>query len=232
MFRFFVLSLSGKKKDMMQLRTYFSWIFCLILLSIAGNGQAQEAQAILDQAAQAYEQSNGIKANFAIHSVVPQQNISESFEGVINMKGDKFKLETPDMITWYNGETQWVYLMRNEEVNVSTPSGDELQLTNPAVLLRQYKKGFAVQYKGRSTTRQAKSAYDITLTPKKKSDIQQVDLQIEKVSHIPAAITITDKNGATVSIHISKWETGKNQADSFFSFNESDYPDAEVIDLR
>lgn len=232
MFRFFILSLSGKKKGMMQLRTYFSWIFCLILLSIAGNGQAQEAQAILDQAAQAYEQSNGIKANFAIHSVVPQQNISESFEGVINMKGDKFKLETPDMITWYNGETQWVYLMRNEEVNVSTPSGDELQLTNPAVLLRQYKKGFAVQYKGRSTTRQAKSAYDITLTPKKKSDIQQVDLQIEKVSHIPAAITITDKNGATVSIHISKWVTGKNQADSFFSFNESDYPDAEVIDLR
>lgn len=232
MFRFFVLSLSGKKKGMMQLRTYFSWIFCLILLSIAGNGQAQEAQAILDQAAQAYEQSNGIKANFAIHSVVPQQNISESFEGVINMKGDKFKLETPDMITWYNGETQWVYLMRNEEVNVSIPSGDELQLTNPAVLLRQYKKGFAVQYKGTSTTRQAKSAYDITLTPKKKSDIQQVDLQIEKVSHIPAAITITDKNGATVSIHISKWETGKNQADSFFSFNESDYPDAEVIDLR
>lgn len=232
MFRFFVLSLSGKKKDMMQLRTYFSWIFCLILLSIAGNGQAQEAQAILDQAAQAYEQSNGIKANFAIHSVVPQQNISESFEGVINMKGDKFKLETPDMITWYNGKTQWVYLMRNEEVNVSTPCGDELQLTNPAVLLRQYKKGFAVQYKGTSTTRQAKSAYDITLTPKKKSDIQQVELQIEKVSHIPAAITITDKNGATVSIHISKWETGKNQADSFFSFNESDFPDAEVIDLR
>lgn len=232
MFRFFVLSLSGKKKGMMQLRTYFSWIFCLILLSIAGNGQAQEAQAILDQAAQAYEQSNGIKASFAIHSVVPQQNISESFEGIIHMQSDKFKLETPDMITWYNGETQWVYLMRNEEVNVSTPSGDELQLTNPAVLLRQYKKGFAVQYKGTSTTRQAKSAYDITLTPKKKSDIQQVDLQIEKVSHIPAAITITDKNGATVSIHISKWVTGKNQADSFFSFNESDYPDAEVIDLR
>lgn len=232
MFRFFVLSLSGKKKGMMQLRTYFSWIFCLILLSIAGNGQAQEAQAILDQAAQAYEQSNGIKASFAIHSVVSQQNISESFEGIIHMQSDKFKLETPDMITWYNGETQWVYLMRNEEVNVSTPSGDELQLTNPAVLLRQYKKGFAVQYKGTSTTRQAKSAYDITLTPKKKSDIQQVDLQIEKVSHIPAAITITDKNGATVSIHISKWETGKNQADSFFSFNESDYPDAEVIDLR
>lgn len=216
----------------MQLRSYFTWICCLILIGFTGKAQAQDAQAILDKAAQMYEQSNGIKANFAIHSVVPQQNISESFEGIIEMKGDKFKLETPDMITWYDGQTQWVYVMRNEEVNVSTPSGDELQLTNPAVLLRQYKKGFSVQYKGTSTTRQAKSAYDITLIPKKKSDIQQIDLQIEKMSNIPAAITITDKNKATVSIYISKWETGKNQADSFFSFNESDYPDAEVIDLR
>ncbi len=216
----------------MQLRSYFTWICCLILIGFTGKAQAQDAQAILDKAAQMYEQSNGIKANFAIHSVVPQQNISESFEGIIEMKGDKFKLETPDMITWYDGQTQWVYVMRNEEVNVSTPSGDELQLTNPAVLLRQYKKGFSVQYKGTSTTRQAKSAYDITLIPKKKSDIQQIDLQIEKMSNIPAAITISDKNKATVSIYISKWETGKNQADSFFSFNESDYPDAEVIDLR
>lgn len=216
----------------MQIRSYFTWICCLILIGLTGNVQAQDAQAILDKAAQMYEQSNGIKANFAIHSVVPQQNISESFEGIIEMKGDKFKLETPDMITWYDGQTQWVYVMRNEEVNVSTPSGDELQLTNPAVLLRQYKKGFSVQYKGTSTTRQAKSAYDITLIPKKKSDIQQIDLQIEKMSNIPAAITITDKNKATVSIYISKWETGKNQSDSVFSFNESDYPDAEVIDLR
>ena len=216
----------------MQIRSYFTWICCLILIGFTGKAQAQDAQAILDKAAQMYEQSNGIKANFAIHSVVPQQNISESFEGIIEMKGDKFKLETPDMITWYDGQTQWVYVMRNEEVNVSTPSGDELQLTNPAVLLRQYKKGFSVQYKGTSTTRQAKSAYDITLIPKKKSNIQQIDLQIEKMSNIPAAITISDKNKATVSIYISKWETGKNQADSFFSFNESDYPDAEVIDLR
>lgn len=216
----------------MQLRSYFTWICCLVLIGFTGKAQAQDAQAILDKAAQMYEQSNGIKANFAIHSVVPQQNISESFEGIIEMKGDKFKLETPDMITWYDGQTQWVYVMRNEEVNVSTPSGDELQLTNPAVLLRQYKKGFSVQYKGTSTTRQAKSAYDITLIPKKKSDIQQIDLQIEKMSNIPAAITITDKNKATVSIYISKWETGKNQSDSVFSFNESDYPDAEVIDLR
>ena len=203
---------------------------CLSLIPAKAH-QTPDARKILDETASLFTSKGGVKATFKADNFT-EGNLQGSATGTMCIQGNKFQMTTPDMITWYNGETQWIYLMRNEEVNVSTPSGDELQLTNPAVLLRQYKKGFAVQYKGTSTTRQAKSAYDITLTPKKKSDIQQVDLQIEKVSHIPAAITITDKNGATVSIHISKWETGKNQADSFFSFNESDYPDAEVIDLR
>lgn len=208
------------------------WTVALCLSLIPAKAQqTPDARKILDETASLFTSKGGVKATFKADNFT-EGNLQGSATGTMCIQGNKFQMTTPDMITWYNGETQWVYLMRNEEVNVSTPSGDELQLTNPAVLLRQYKKGFAVQYKGTSTTRQAKSAYDITLTPKKKSDIQQVDLQIEKVSHIPAAITITDKNGATVSIHISKWETGKNQADSFFSFNESDYPDAEVIDLR
>lgn len=208
------------------------WTVALCLALIPAKAQqTPDARKILDETASLFTSKGGVKATFKADNFT-EGNVQGSATGTMCIQGNKFQMTTPDMITWYNGETQWIYLMRNEEVNVSTPSGDELQLTNPTVLLRQYKKGFAVQYKGTSTTRQAKSAYDITLTPKKKSDIQQVDLQIEKVSHIPAAITITDKNGATVSIHISKWETGKNQADSFFSFNESDYPDAEVIDLR
>lgn len=207
------------------------WTVALCLSLIPAKAQqTPDARKILDETASLFTSKGGVKATFKADNFT-EGNLQGSATGTMCIQGNKFQMTTPDMITWYNGETQWVYLMRNEEVNVSIPSGDELQLTNPAVLLRQYKKGFAAQYKGTSTTRQAKSAYDITLTPKKKSDIQQVDLQIEKVSHIPAAITITDKNGATVSIHISKWETGKNQADSFFSFNESDYPDAEVIDL-
>ena len=145
-------------------------VFVISFIWIAFVASAQNASEILDKAAQVYEQSQGIKANFSLHTSIPQQGVSESFEGTIQMRGDKFKLETPDMITWYDGSTQWAYVLRTEEVNVSTPGGDELQVTNPAVLLRSYKKGFKVAYRGTSTTRQAKSAYDIVLTPKGKSD--------------------------------------------------------------
>lgn len=208
----------------------FLLIFSFI--GIALMTSAQNASEILDKAAQAYEQSQGIKANFSLHTSIPQQGVSESFEGTIQMRDDKFKLETPDMITWYDGSTQWAYVVRTEEVNVSTPGGEELQFTNPAVLLRSYKKGFKATYQGTSTTRQAKSAYDIVLTPKGKSDIRTIEVQVEKVTGFPASFTITDKNDATYSIHIRDWQTKVNQPDSFFTFNESDYPDAEVVDLR
>lgn len=194
--------------------------------------RAQNPVSILDKAAMAYEDANGILASFALNTRSAVQNMSESFEGTIHMKGDKFKLITPDMITWFDGKTQWTYVERNDEVNVSTPSGDELQFTNPAMLLRVYKKGFTPKYIGESTAANGKAAYDIQLTPKKKGDIISVELQIEKFSGYPVKIRIEAKNGISNTIHISDLKTGVNQSDDFFVFKESEYPDAEVIDLR
>ncbi len=204
----------------------------LLLMGGVNQGLAQNASSILEKCVQTYESSNGIRAHFTLHTSLPQQRTGESFEGTIQMKGDKFKLETPDMTTWYNGKTQWSYVERNEEVNVTTPDGEELQYTNPAVILRLYKKGFKAAYKGTSTTRQAKAAYDITLTPSGKSNIREVTLQVEKQTSVPASITLSDKKGATYRIEISQWKSDANLSDSLFSFPEKEYPNAEIIDLR
>jgi outer membrane lipoprotein-sorting protein len=207
-------------------------LYIVLCLLLASGIPAQNATGILDKAAAAYNTSNGLSATFAIRAYSEQQNIAESFEGKINMKGDKFTLQTPDLLTWYDGSTQWVYMTRAEEVNISTPTGDELQLTNPSILLNSYKKGFTAVFKGESTAPNGKAAYDITLTPKKKSDVTKIELQIEKYSSLPACIVIQMKNGLSNTIAISDVKTGINQPDSFFLFNEAAYPDAEIIDLR
>lgn len=203
-----------------------------LLFGIGLRLHAQNPVSILDKAAKAYEKANGIKATFTMHTQSEAQQMNESFEGTIQMKGDKFVWQTPDMTTWFDGTTQWTYVPRNEEVNVSTPTGDELQFTNPALLLRSYKKGFKAVYKGESTAPNGKSAYEIELTPKKKSDIVKAILQIEKFSSFPVAITVESRNGMRSTIRIGKLETGVNQPDSFFVFKEADFPDAEIIDLR
>lgn len=195
----------------------FGLLACL-LFGIRVTSRAQNAVSILDKAADAYENSNGISASFTLNTRSDVQKVSESFEGTIHMKGDKFTLVTPDMTTWFDGTTQWSYVERNEEVNVSTPTGEELQFTNPALLLRMYKKGFTPKYIGESTASSGKSAYDIELTPKKKGDILKVELQIEKSSNFPAKIKVEAKNGISSTIHISNLKTGVNQPDDFFCF--------------
>lgn len=207
-------------------------LLAVCLLFGTRQATAQNAATILDKAAAVYEASGGISATFAIHTRYDAQKASERFEGTIEMKGDKFRLETPDMKVWFDGTTQWSYVERNEEVNVTTPSGEELQLTNPTLLLRGYKKGFTAKYVGESTAESGKSAYDVELTAKKKGDIVRVALQIEKSSSFPSKISVETKNGVSTTIRIRNLRTGLDIGDESFTFKESDYPDAEVIDLR
>ena len=69
-------------------------------------------------------------------------------------------MTTPDMITWYNGETQWSYMKANDEVNVSVPTPEEQQSMNPYTFVNLYKEGYHYQLK--ETTLRGKSCYEIT----------------------------------------------------------------------
>jgi outer membrane lipoprotein-sorting protein len=207
------------------------YLFFVLLILSPCTLLAQNASELLSKAAQVYEQSNGISATFTFHTRMDGMG-AESFEGLIEMKGDRFVLKTPDMEIWYDGSTQWVYVERNDEVNITNPTGEELESTNPMILLRTYNKEYNAKLKGESTAASGKMAYDIELTPKRKKDIERIELQLEKNSQLPFRIAVYAKNGMYTMIQIVKMETGKNQPDSYFVFNEKAYPDVEVIDLR
>ncbi len=204
----------------------FTFLFFNAVLS------AQNAASILDKAAEAYKTAKGVNAAFTMRIHSEKQPINESSEGEIQIKGNKFTLKTPDMRIWFDGQTQWTYMLRTEEVNVTNPQGEDLMLMNPALLLQDYKKGFKAEYVGESTSTSGKSAYDVALSPRKKGDIERIDLQVEKQSGLPASIRLTTKDGMTTTIRIQNMQTGLNLPDNLFVFNTSDFPDVEVIDLR
>ncbi|MDR1880365.1 MAG: hypothetical protein LBQ78_05480 [Tannerellaceae bacterium] len=199
---------------------------CLSLTSLS----AQNANDIVEKAATAYQRSNGIEASFVIRTQSP--TLAESAEGTIYMKGEKFVLVTPGIRIWYDGTTQWTYMEQAGEVNISAPTGEELQYTNPMLLFSSSKKGFTAVYKGEGTATNGKAAYTVELTPKKKGEIVKAELQLEKHSGMPAHIVVRTKNGIRHTIQITGIKSGVNQPDGFFSFNPADYPDAEIIDLR
>ncbi|MDR3266139.1 MAG: hypothetical protein LBT24_01020 [Tannerella sp.] len=207
-------------------------IALLFSLSTVSFSQSKDAGAILEKTTHKYnEYTGGMEIGFTANLRSVKNNINESFEGTLTMKENKFALNTPDVKNWFNGTTLWTYMVNIQEVNVSNPSGNELQSINPLLFLRNYKKDFNVSYIGESTSHNNKMAYDIVMTPKKKDDVEKIELQIEKSTSLPSRIVMLMKNDIRNSIIIKEIKS-VDLSDTKFSFPEKDFPDVELVDLR
>ena len=181
--------------------------------------QDAKAESILNKMAATYRQAGGISLTFG-----------GTQRGKLLLKGNKFYLESGGIQTWFDGKTQWSYVAQNEEVNVSTPTPEELQSVNPYALLTSYKKSFNYRYVGEKT-RQGKRGQEILLTPKASQDVKSITLNV-KENGSPVYIAIQLHNGEKQEFQISSYQTGVNLPDATFRFNKQKYPEAEIIDLR
>ena len=118
----------------------FSILIALLTLPVFAQKQAQ-AKLMLDKTAAAFEKAGGVQADFTVEAFNKGGSLGKAI-GNIKLKGEKFLLKTSETISWFDGKTQWSYLTQNDEVNISTPTEEELQGMNPYALLYLYKKGF------------------------------------------------------------------------------------------
>lgn len=210
-----------------------SKLFTFILLAaLTSTVSAQNARAILDKASEAYNKAGSVTVSFTLDAKDIKAKNTYSYDGKAYMKGNKFKIEIPDAITWFDGITQWVYVKDTEEVNISNPSGEELQGISPSALFGIYKKGYNLSYKGEKRSG-GKVLQQVELTPQKKgADITKILVEIDKMTNIFSTITLTDKSGIQNILSIKNYQTGSNIPETTFTFNKKDYPKAEIVDLR
>jgi outer membrane lipoprotein-sorting protein len=217
---------------MKKLVYHTAFAFLLFITTVnRACAQAVDARSVLEKISQVYKQWSGMDIQFTTNIRSDKNGVTESFEGTMRMKADKFVLMTPDMTTWFDGTTQWTYMPRTGEVNISAPTGSDLQLINPMILLQGYRKDFNVSYLGESTSANTRTAYDIALTPKKKGDIEKIEIQIEKSSSLPVKLVVTMRNDMRNTIHIKEIKEA-GYPDATFTFPKDEYPDVDVIDLR
>ncbi|MFT3993382.1 MAG: LolA-like putative outer membrane lipoprotein chaperone [Dysgonomonas sp.] len=212
----------------MKLRFKLLFLICSVF---AISLHAQNAKTILDKASETYNKSGGITASFSLDTKDVKNKTTYSLDGKAYMKGNKFKIDVPDGVTWFDGKTQWVYVKDTEEVNVSNPTGEELQSISPAAIFGIYKSGFNLVYKGEKRLN-SKLVYEIEMTPQKKNaDISKIIVQIDKITNMFSKVTMVDKSGLENILSIKSFEQGA-LSDAIFAFNKKDYPKADVIDLR
>jgi len=204
----------------------------IFLFALVGIMNAQNARTILDNANKAYNDAGGITASFSIKTTDTKNKTTYSQDGKALLKGNKFKIDVPDGITWFDGKTQWVMISGSDEVNISNPTGDELAGVSPSVLFNIYKTGFTLSYKGEKKDN-GKSVYTVELIPEnKKSEFSKMNVNIDKATNLFTTIEIVGKDGINNQLKIKSLTTGSNLPDNTFVFNKKDYPKVEVNDLR
>ena len=179
-----------------------------------------QARAILDKTSKVIGHKSGVSAAFTLNNPTTG-NVS----GTIAVKGGKFNARTPQAIVWFNGKTQWTYMKKNNEVNISTPTQAQQQMMNPYTFINVYKTG----YKMSST--KAGGSYEVHLVAQnQKRSIQEMYVTVNSKTYVPSRVKMKH-NGRWYTVTISNF-SAKKLPDSLFAFNSKDYPSAEVIDLR
>ena len=196
-------------------------IISLILLLATLQCFAQKdakAREILDALASAYGKSAGTEIVFG-----------GTVDGTIGLKGEKFVLECAGVKSWFDGKTLWSYIEDSEEVNISTPTPEELQSINPYAMLGIYKTGFNYSYAGTENVN-GTTCKKVVLTPEKKQEIKEIAIAVDNRMR-PVYIKIKNNSGEPQGFTVKGYKN-VNLTDSYFKFNPKNYPGVEIIDLR
>ena len=204
-------------------------ILCLLVSLCMGQiaaaqGGVGEARQLLDRVSDTFRQAGGVEIVFEIRA--PEGTSA----GRIRLKGDKFRLDTEGVTTWFDGQTQWTYLDASDEVNVSEPTAEELQSINPYAWLSLYKNGYTLKMGKQADPR----LHKVVMTASRRgSELQCLILYIDKQTLHPAKLSLVRRGDReAVIVLVKAYRTGQAYDDTLFTFDKHTYPTAEVIDLR
>lgn len=188
--------------------------------SVNAQNSSAKARAILDRTAKKIGKSGGASASFTMSSPT-----TGTVAGTISVKGNKFQARTAQTTIWFNGKTQWTYVKKNNEVNISTPTQAQQQMMNPYTFLNIYKSGYNMSATDAGTTQEVH-----LVAQNQKRSIQEMYITVNSKTSVPSRVKMKH-GGKWYTITISNF-LSKKLADSMFSFNSKECPTAEVIDLR
>lgn len=198
-------------------------LLTLLLVGFAGSASAQEtASSFMNRVVNKLQQSKSLTAKYTAVADGHAQS------GLLTVCGDRFKLVSPSVSCWFDGTTQWTYSTAVGEINITTPTPEELQQVNPFAIIQAFRRSY-------TATVASQSDSDVTLDLKAKeakSDLRSALLTVDERTLMPKKVEISLANGQQMSITISDIKPGPVMGVESFKFNGKQYPGIRVVDLR
>jgi outer membrane lipoprotein-sorting protein len=211
-------------------------IFLLPVLLVTANGMLAQQDPRADRYLQAVSEQFDMNEGYRIVVDYIREDImretSAEGEGVIWMKGFKYKMEVNEYIVYFDGEKQYSQNTDAGEVYVSTPDPDQpgyLQAV-PIRILKSYRE-FKYQFIG-SSTFMGRERIEIQLYPQDLTGpYSMLKLYIQPETLKLKGMQLKHKEGIEYTMILREVEENLALDDSLFSFDPNAYPDTEVIEL-
>ena len=186
------------------------------------NASAQDAIGILNRVIEAYDNSKGIEASYSM------TYDKTTDYGSIDMEGEKFRILSEDLKCWFDGKTQWAYSTMTDEVNVTEPTVDELQMSNPYIALKAFKDNSQ-----NSVVITQDGSYLLSLIPVEEGDIKLIQLFIDKNKYQITKAVFSMVDNSMYTITVNNYVTGKKFTSKIFKYDSKYVPKGtQIVDLR
>ena len=210
------------------------------VLLITSTGFSQDIESIekgdkksielLDRLTLKTEAYKTIEVEFTYKMINMESDINESTEGKLMVMGNKYRLNIAGQDVISDGETTWTYIADAEEVQINSVEDSEEAIT-PNKLLSSYNDNFRSKFISEDFL-YGTAVNVIDLTPVEGKSYYKVRLVIDSKKDQVLEITIFDKNGSTYSYIIKKFIPNVDLSADIFTFKKSDFPEADIIDMR
>jgi outer membrane lipoprotein-sorting protein len=205
-------------------------LICLLGFAYSVSGQTdQDAIKILDKFSGNALQAPSVTMKFNLITSNLTDNTKDTLEGSVIISKDKYKLDLPDNIIWFNGETSWSYLPAEKEVTITKADRkDNSFQSKPSQIFSMYKKG----YKTRLVEEKSNS-YVADLYPEDiKGELLRIRLTIGKQLLNLISLEYKKRDGTIITLRVKEYDLKSKPSPDTFVFHKENFKDIEVVDMR
>ncbi|MEO1258249.1 MAG: outer membrane lipoprotein carrier protein LolA [Bacteroidota bacterium] len=192
------------------------------------------AKAVLEKMRQKVESHESLKADFTLSIEFPEQPVNEQ-KGSLVQQGNKYRLDLDDRILVSDGESVWLYMAKNKEVQINDVEEDVEPgtISSPQDLLKAYEWDNYIYVLVNEFSEKGRIIQQIEFKPTDRdSDYSKIRLTLDKKTSDVIRIKTFGKDGSRYTLTVDKISTNPTMSATTFTFTKQECPDCHFEDLR
>lgn len=207
---------------------------CLLLVILSFTVQAQRlsggANEILDNLATKYKAFPSVSIQFTMR-IEENKKETGKISGDVMVKANMYKLTIPGQVTYCDGETIWTYQKEVNEISLFAYDESDENMINPIKLLDNWKKNYTAKFI-REEMVNGNAVTIIDITPIKQQSYYKIRIFADEVKSEIVGFSIYETDNTVYIYNFDKIVTNLTPQKSDFQLKTTDFPDAEINDMR